>query len=169
MLPRAVRFGLLTTPTTPSLDANVQGAQAAAALVGGTVEILFAGTNGEIDAAFANLVAKRVEALMVIPSALFANRRVQLVNLASRHAIPTIFAGREFVEVGGLMSYAPSITDALRQVGIYVGRILKGEKPAEMPVIHPTKFGLVINLQTARLLGIDIPPGLLAIADEVIE
>jgi putative ABC transport system substrate-binding protein len=109
------------------------------------------------------------DALLVGPSTLFIERRVQLTTLATRHAVPTIYYGREFAEVGELMSYGLSTTDRDRQVGIYTGRILKGEKPADMPVIRATKFEFVINLQTARALGIEVPPGLLATADEVIE
>ena len=169
LLPRATRFGLLVYPDSPSLEINIRDAHAAAASIAGSVEVLSARTNREIDAAFFDLVEKRIEALIVMPSTFFFNRRVQLANLAARHAMPTIYPAREFAEGGGLISYAPNIPDQLRQVGIYVGRILKGEKPAELPVMQPTKFELVINLQTARLLDLAIPPTLLAIADEVIE
>jgi putative tryptophan/tyrosine transport system substrate-binding protein len=170
LLPRGMRFGLLINPNAASaLEANIADTRGAAASIGGIVEVFSAGTNREIDAAFTSLVEKRVEALMVPPAGLFLNRRVQLATLAARHAVPTIFSDRAFAEVGGLMSYAPNLTDQVRQVGIYVGRILKGEKPADLPVMRPTRFELVINQQTARLLGLTVPPTLLAIADEVIE
>jgi putative ABC transport system substrate-binding protein len=118
--------------------------------------------------AFASLVQKRIDALVVGPHSFFRNRRVQLLTLAARHSVPTIFSWRDDAEAGGLMSYG-STFDEYHQVGIYIGRILKGEKPANMPVLQPTKFEFVINLQTAKALGIDIPSTLLALADEVIE
>ena len=133
------------------------------------MEVLKAGTIGEIDNAFANLVQNRTEALCVGPSVLFTNRRVQFATLATRSAIPTIYYSREFVEVGGLMSYGTSETDIHRQLGLYAGRILKGAKPADLPVVQSTKFELVINLTTAKALRLAIPTGILAIADEVIE
>jgi putative ABC transport system substrate-binding protein len=122
-----------------------------------------------IDTVFASLVQKRVDALLVGPGPLFANRRVQLVTLATHHRVPTIYFSREFAEAGGLMSYGTSQTELYRQVGIYVGRILKGEKPADLPILRATKFEFVINLQTAKTLGLAVPPKLLALADEVIE
>jgi putative tryptophan/tyrosine transport system substrate-binding protein len=131
--------------------------------------VLRAGTIDEIDAAFASLVQKRADALLVITSVLFFNRRTQLVTLAARHAVPAIYWTRDFTEASGLMSYGSDVTDQLRQAGIYTGRILKGEKPADLPVMRATKFEFVINLQTAKTLGLSIPSGLLAIADEVIE
>jgi putative ABC transport system substrate-binding protein len=143
--------------------------RSAAAGVGAQVEVLTAGTIGEIDSAFARLVEKKAEALFVTPSAFFTTRRVQLATLATRHAIPTMYIDRAFAEVGGLMSYGARDEDLQRQVGLYVGRILKGEKPADLPVLQPTRFELVINAGTAKALGLTVPPTLLAIADEVIE
>jgi putative ABC transport system substrate-binding protein len=169
LLPRAERFGLLTSPNVPAFETIIAAAQVAAKTIGRPLDVLNASSNREIDEAFARAVENRVEALMVAPYQLFGARRVQLTTLAVRHLMPAIYSGRAFPEVGGLMSYGASFADQHRQVGIYVGRILKGEKPADLPVLQPTKFEFVINLQTARLLGLDIPPGLLAIADEVIE
>jgi putative tryptophan/tyrosine transport system substrate-binding protein len=143
--------------------------QAAAAAIDRQIEFFAASTNRDIDAAFASVVQKRADALLVLPSPLFLDRRVQLVTLATRYALPAIFPFREDAEVGALMSYGSSATDQFRQVGIYTGRILRGEKPADLPVMRSTKFEFVINLQTARTLGITVPPSLLAIADEVIE
>jgi putative tryptophan/tyrosine transport system substrate-binding protein len=123
----------------------------------------------EIDAAFATLARERPDALFVDPNPFFVFRRVQLVNLASRLAVPTIYIDRAFAEIGGLMSYGASLTDAYRQVGVYTARILKGTKPADLPVLQSSKFELVINHQTARMLGLTVPPTLIATADEVIE
>jgi putative ABC transport system substrate-binding protein len=169
LLPRAQRFGLLVNPATPAFQSDIATAQAAATTMGRPLEVLAANTNREIDAAFARAVELRLDALTVAHNQLFDGRRVQLTTLAARHVMPTIFFDRSFAEVGGLMSYAASTTDLFRQSGVYVGRILKGEKPADLPVMQPTKFEFVINLQTARTLGIEVPPTLLAIADEVIE
>ena len=144
-------------------------AQASAKAIGRQIEILTASTNREIDAAFASLVQKRAEALLIGPDVFFTNRRVQLATLAVRHGVPAIYSFREFAEAGGLMSYGTSNADRDRQVGVYAGRILKGEKPADLPVLQPAKFEFVINLQTARTLGLDVPATLLARADEVIE
>jgi putative tryptophan/tyrosine transport system substrate-binding protein len=140
-----------------------------AAGLGCQLDLLTASTIGEIDSAFASLAEKRTEALFISPSVLFTNRLVQFATLSSRHAIPAIYVGRAFPEVGRLMSYGSSEADMHRQVGLYVGRVLKGEKPADLPVLRPTKFELVINAGTAKALGLTVPPTLLAIADDVIE
>ena len=168
-VPGVARIAVLTNSSSPTNDAMVNDVQAAAAAIGLQIEILNAITNRDIDAAFASLAQKQAGALLIFADSLFISRRVQLATLAVKHNVPVIFSFREDVEAGGLMSYGPSITDVNRQVGIYTGRILKGAKPADLPVIRPTKFEFVINMQTARELGIDLPPGVLAIADEVIE
>jgi putative ABC transport system substrate-binding protein len=168
LVPRAVRFAALV-PNAPSHGSTtVTDLEAAASAIGGQIEILPASTSREIDAAFASLEQKRAEALLVSPGALI-DRRVQILTLATRLGLPTVYAWRADAVAGGLMSYGIVITDQFRQSGIYVGRLLKGEKPADLPVLQPTKFELVINLQTARALGLTLPPSLLAIADEVIE
>jgi putative ABC transport system substrate-binding protein len=169
LLPRATRFAVLVNPNNPLAEGDIKNAQASAVAIGRQIEILTATTNREIDAAFASLVQKRADALLIGPDVFFTNRRVQLATLAVRHAVPAIYAFREFAEAGGLMSYGTSGTDRDRQVGVYTGRILKGEKPENLPVLRPTKFEFVINLQTARMLGLEVPPTLLARADEVIE
>jgi putative ABC transport system substrate-binding protein len=169
LLPAATRFALLVNPNNSLAEATIKEAKASAGVIGRQMEILTASTNREIDAAFANLVQKRAEALLIGPDLFFTNRRVQLATLTVRHAIPAIYAFREFADAGGLMSYGTSNTDRDRQVGMYAGRILKGEKPADLPVLQAAKFELVINLQTARTLGIEVPPSLVAQADEVIE
>jgi putative ABC transport system substrate-binding protein len=143
--------------------------QAAAVALGRQLEIFNVRTVAEIDTAFARLVQNRAEALLVTTDALFIDRRLQLVTLAARHAMPTLYPFREFMDVGGLMMYGPNLADRDRQVGIYTGRILKGEKPADLPIVRPTKFEFVINLHTARVLGIEVPPTLLALTDAVIE
>jgi putative ABC transport system substrate-binding protein len=148
---------------------TLRDVEVAARTIGLQIQVLNASTSGEIDAAFANLVRERSDALFVGNDAFFNNRRVQLVHLASRHAVPTTYGGRDFAVAGGLISYGADITDAYREVGVYAGRILKGSKPADLPVVQSTKFELVINHQTARMLGFTVPPSLLARADEVIE
>jgi len=169
LLPGATRFAVLVNPTNPNAEAVSRDAQAAGSVIGRQVEIFTAATPRGIDAAFASLVQKRADALLVSPDPLLDNRRVQIVTLATHHRLPTIYAFRENVEVGGLMSYGSSAADRDRQAGVYAGRVLKGEKPADLPVMRATKFEFVINLQTAAVLGLDIPPTLLARADEVIE
>ena len=169
LLPQATRFAVLVNPDNPLAEIDIKDAQATAATIGGQIEIFTARTNREIDAAFASLVQKRAEALLIGPDVFFTNRRVQLATLAVRHGVPAIYSFREFAEAGGLMSYGTSNTDRDRQVGVYAGRILKGEKPEDLPILQPTKFEFVINLQTARTLGLEVPSTLLARADEVIE
>ena len=133
------------------------------------IQVLNASTSREIDAAFATFLRQRPDALLVSGDGLFTSRRVQMVQLATLHKVPTTFANREFAEVGGLMSYGANVADAWRQAGVYTGRILKGAKAADLPVVQATKFELIINAQTARMLGLTLPPQLLARADEVIE
>jgi putative ABC transport system substrate-binding protein len=169
LVPQALRYGVLVNPTILAFESDTAMAQSAAKTLGVSLEVLTAATSSEIDGAFARAVQQRVEALAISRSQFFLDRRVQLTTLTIRHALPTIFSSSKFAEVGGLMSYAPNSTDQFRQAGIYVGRILKGEKPADLPVMQPTKFDLVINLTTAKALGIEVPPSLLARADEVIE
>jgi putative tryptophan/tyrosine transport system substrate-binding protein len=170
LLPEAARFAALVNPSNLGVaEAWTKETQAAAASIDRQLEILSASTDREIDSAFTSIAPKRVDALLVMPDNLFSTRRIQLVIQAARHGVPVIYYDRSYAEAGGLMSYGANITDAYRQVGVYAGRILKGEKPANMPVLQPTKLELVINMQTARAFGITVPPALLAIADEVIE
>jgi len=168
--PQGTRFSLLVNPNNPTAaEAVAKDVTAAAAIIGRQIEVFTAGSYHEIDTAFAGLVQKGADGLVVGADPLFLTRRVQLATLATRHMVPAIYPWREFPEVGGLMSYGPSQANRFRQVGLYAGRILKGEKPADLPVLQATKFELVINLQTARLLGLEVPPTLIARADEVIE
>jgi len=169
LLQRDARFAVLVNPGNPRIQSVMTDVQAAAAAMGQQLEILTATTRRDISPAFSDAVRKRADALLIIADPLFASRPVQLATLAARHAIPAIYALREFAEVGGLMSYGSSFTDLFRQAGTYTGRVLKGEKPADLPIVQATKFELVINLQTAEALGIDVPATLLALADEVIE
>jgi putative ABC transport system substrate-binding protein len=169
LLPGAVRFALLVNPGFTSGDSTIAEVELAAAAIGKQIEILRATTNLDIDAAFASLAQKRADALLVAPQVLFSTRRVQLVTLAARHAVPTMYYQREYVEAGGLMSYGSSIIDRERLLGVYTGRVLKGEKPTDLPVLRAVKFEFVINLQTAKTIGLDVPPTLVARADEVIE
>jgi putative tryptophan/tyrosine transport system substrate-binding protein len=167
--PSANRFVALVNPNTAFTDAVVKELQTSALEFGLPIEILRASTGREIDAAFANLVQKPGGALLVGPDALFVSRRAQIVTLAARHALLAIYPTRDYAEIGGLMSYGPDLADGYHQTGVYVGRVLKGEKPADLPIVQSTKFELVINLNTARALGLTVPASLLAIADEVIE
>ena len=169
-MPTAARVAVLVNPANASItETTLRDVEPAARAMGLQVQFFNASTSHEIDAAFATIVRERLDALFVAADPYFINRRVQLANLASHHSIYAIYSAREIAEVGGLMSYGTSLTDAVRQVGVYVGRILKGAKPADMPVVQAAKFELVINVQTARMLGLAVPQPLLARADEVIE
>jgi putative tryptophan/tyrosine transport system substrate-binding protein len=170
LIPAAGRFGVLVNPDhRGSTEPMLNDLRAAAGSIGGQLEIVTADTSRAIETAFATLAQRQVDAMLNLPNALFTNRRVQIAILAAHYRLPAVYTAREFVEVGGLMSYGPSFSELFRQVGIYVGRVLKGERPADLPVLRPTKFELVITLPTARLLGLTVPPALLALADEVIE
>ena len=169
LLPTATRFGVLVNPQNPTTESLKKDVEAAAAAIGPQIEFFTANTGVDIDAAFASIVQRRADALVVHPDNLFINRRVQLITLAARHAVPAIYALRPDAEAGGLMSYGTKLADAHRQAGVYTGRILKGAKPTDLPVIQPTKFEFVINLQTAKTIGLTVLPTLLARADEVIE
>jgi putative ABC transport system substrate-binding protein len=169
LVPNAAMMALLVNPNFPSAGAEIRETQAAAHAVGPNLIVLNASTESEIDAAFAKLVQQRVGGLIVTGDPFFVSRREKLVALAAQHGMPTIYVQREFAVTGGLIAYGTSLTDAYRQVGIYAGRILKGAKPGDLPVVQPTKFDFVINLKTAKALGLDIPPKLLTLADEVIE
>ena len=169
LVPAAARVGLLVNPDNANTESVTREVTAAAAAIGKQIDVLHARDSREIEAAFAALVRNRADALLLGPDTVFINRRIQIVTLAARHAIPAVFPVREYAEAGGLMSYGTSLTETYRQLGVYAGRILKGAKPAELPVVQSTKFELVINLPTARALGLDVPPMLLARADEVIE
>ena len=168
LLPKAASFAVLVNPNSRNAKSEITEAQAAGLAIGRQIDILTAGTDREIDMAFASLVQKHTDALVVGPHSFFRNRRAQLLTLAARHAVPTIFPFRDFTEAGGLMSYG-STFDEYHQAGIYIGRILKGAKPADLPVMQASKFEFIINLQTAKALGLDVPDRLLALADEVIE
>jgi putative ABC transport system substrate-binding protein len=169
LVPAATRVSVLVNPNGPTSETTLRDAQSAARAIGLEIQVLNASTSREINAAFATFVRERPDALFVDIDPFFTTRRMQLVHLASHHRVPTTYAGRQFAEVGGLMSYGSNLTDAWRQVGVYTGRILKGAKRADLPVAQATKFELVINAETARMLGLDVPPTLLARADEVIE
>jgi putative tryptophan/tyrosine transport system substrate-binding protein len=169
LLPGAARFAVLIDSHSPNAQALAQDAQDAAAAIGMQMEVLNVGNSRDIDVAFATVSQKGVDAIVMTPDSLFDIRLTQILTLAARYAVPVMYASRSHAAGGGLMSYRAVNDDQFRQVGIYTGRILKGEKPADLPVMRPTKFELVINLQTARILGIEVPPQLLATADEVIE
>jgi putative ABC transport system substrate-binding protein len=169
LVPLAVRVAVLVNPSNAQTETTLRDVEAAARPVGLQIQIAKANTAREIDTAFAAIARDRVDALFVPPDPLFISRRIQLVQLAARHLLPATYPVRDFAEAGGLMSYGTSTADAWRQTGVYTGRILKGAKPAELPVLQPTKFELVINAQTARMLGLNVPDKLLATADEVIE
>jgi putative tryptophan/tyrosine transport system substrate-binding protein len=169
LVPTATAIGVLSNPTSPLAQSEASDVQTAARALGLRVYLENASSERDIDAAFAGFVQQRVNALFVLADAFFVNQRDQLVALAARHALPVSYGQREIAEAGGLMSFGPSQTDVYRLVGVYTGRVLKGEKPSDLPVMQPTKFELVINLKTANTLGLAIPPNVLSTADEVIE
>jgi putative ABC transport system substrate-binding protein len=169
LLPPATRFAVLVNQTSPNSEALTRDAQAAAASIGRQVSVLAASNSKEIDAAFATMAQERTDALVVNGNAFLNSRRVQIVTLAAVHHLPAIYGDRSIAEIGGLMSYGTDNAYHYYQTGLYAGRILKGEKPGDLPVIRASKFELVLNLQTARSIGVEVPPSLVAIADEVIE
>jgi ABC-type uncharacterized transport system substrate-binding protein len=169
LLPGVTRVTALVNPTTPLAESALKDIEPAARAMGMQIKVLNASSSGEINAALATFVHERPDALFVSADSVFTTRRVQLVHLATRYAVPASYFAREFPEVGGLMSYGSNQSDNYRQVGIYAGHILKGAKPADLPVVQASKFELVINAETARTLGLTVPPTLLARADEVIE
>jgi putative ABC transport system substrate-binding protein len=168
-VPAAAVIGILVNPNNPSAEFDAKDASIAAQALGLKLHVLTASTEGDLDAAFTTLDQLRVGALLVISDPFFDTRRDRLVALSGRHRIAASYAWRDFVVAGGLMSYGTSLTDAYRQAGIYAARILKGEKPGDLPVEQPTKFELVINLKTAKALGLNVPPSMQLLADEVIE
>jgi putative tryptophan/tyrosine transport system substrate-binding protein len=168
LVPKATTIAVLVNPS-PDVEGERRDVQAAAQAIGQQLIIVDANSDRDIETAFATFVDRGADALFVSTGAFMISNRERLVALAARHGLPASFAARETVVAGGLMSYGTSLTDALRQVGVYTGRILRGEKPADLPVMRPTKFEFVLNLRTAKALGLEIPPTLLALADEVIE
>jgi len=169
LIPAAARVGLLVNPKFRATERAMRDVTTAASAIGLQVDVVQASDSREIESVFGTLVHNKADALLVGPGAFFVGRRLQLAILAARHALPAVYNVREYPEAGGLMSYGTNVRDAYRQIGVYVGRILKGAKPADLPVMQSSKFELVINLPTARALGIEVPPNLLARADEVIE
>jgi putative ABC transport system substrate-binding protein len=169
MVPKAVRVAVLLNPLATSAKTTLQVVQEIARVIGLQIDVLNASTSREIDAAFASLARGRPDALFVAAGGFFSSRGVQIATLATRYRIPAAYAGREYVAAGGLMSYGTDTADMFRQVGVYTGNILKGAKPADLPVQQATKFEFVINLQTAKLLGIEVPETLLATADELMK
>ena len=170
LVPGAARVAVLVNPANPTVtETTLREMESAARAMGLQIHVLNASTSREINTAFATFVSERPDALFVGLDPFLNSRRVQLVNLASRHALPATFSNRDIAEIGGLMSYGTNLADAYRQLGVYTGRVLKGASPADLPVVQSTKFELVINAETARMLGLTVPPSLLATADEVIE
>jgi putative ABC transport system substrate-binding protein len=169
LVPQTTLIAVLRNPTRADAADQLQDMQETVRALGKQVLVLDASTDGEIEACFATLVQQRADALIVLADAFISSRRDHIVALAARRALPAIYSLREFAVAGGLMSYSASITDAWRQVGVYAGRILKGAKPADLPIMQSTRFEFVINLNTAKAFGLSFPPGLLSIADEVIE
>jgi putative tryptophan/tyrosine transport system substrate-binding protein len=169
LMPSAALIGVLINPESPSIETQLNDVRAAARTLGQQIHIVKASNDREIDAAFATLVQRKVTAVLVCSNAYFISRRDQIVALAAQHAIPTMYDQHDFAAAGGLMSYGTDVAEAYRLMGVYAGRILKGEKAADLPVQQSTKFELVINLKTAKALRLEIPPALSARADEVIE
>ena len=170
LVPKAVRVAVLVNPANaPAAETTLRDVQEAARAIGLQIHVLNASTSREIDAAFATLARERPDALFVAPDAFFTSRRVQIATLAARDRIPAAYANRDYVAAGGLMSYGTDLADRFRQIGVYTGKILNGAKPADLPVVQSTKFEFVINLKTAKALGLTIPETLLATADEVIQ
>ena len=170
LAPQATRFVALVSPNAVNTDAIVKEVHASVPILGSPVEILYAGTSDrDIEAAFANLSQRPGAALLVTVDPFFFDRRALIVALAARHALPTVYFRREYADIGGLISYGTNVDNLFELTGIYTGRVLRGEKPADLPVLQPTKLDMVINLSTAKALSIDVPPTLLALADEVIE
>jgi putative ABC transport system substrate-binding protein len=164
-----VKVAVLVDPAAPPTSTTLLDVEGAARTMGLRIQVLNASSSDEINRAFAALARERPDALFVGPGFLFNSRRVQLVHLATLHKIPATYSDRQYTEAGGLMSYGANIADAHRQIGVYAGRILKGAKPADLPVVQSSKFELCINAESARMLGLTVPPSLLATADEVIE
>jgi putative tryptophan/tyrosine transport system substrate-binding protein len=170
LLPKATRIGVLVNPTNVEIaERTVKDVNAAADPLGLQIHVLNASNGNEIDAAFKTLVNNHADGLLVGPDAFFVSRRVQIAILAARHMMPAIYTISDYADAGGLISYGTDVADSLRQQGVYVGRILKGTKPTDLPVVQSTKFKLVINLRTAKALGLEVPATLLSRADEVIE
>jgi ABC-type uncharacterized transport system substrate-binding protein len=169
LIPAAALVGFLVNPNNPNAESDSNSARMAADALGRNLLVVSARTSDEVESGFATLTQQQVRALLVSADPLFISRRERLVALAARHGVPTMYNAREYALAGGLVTYGPDEADAFRQAGVYVGRILKGERPSDLPVLQATKFELAINLKTARALGLDVPPSLLARADEVIE
>ena len=169
LVPAPAAIAMLVNPTSPYVEAETADVKASARVLGRQLRVLNAGTAQEIDAAFATLVQQRAGALLVSGDPFFDSERDRLVALAARYSVPAIYQWREFATIGGLISYGTSILDAYRQAGVYVGKILKGATPADMPVLQPTRFETVVNLKTAKALGVAVPDKLIVAADEVIE
>ena len=169
LVPKATNFALLVNPTSPDADAQSRELQAAASAVGMQVRVFQAGSDSDIDIAFAAMVERSTHALVVQADPFFTNRRDRLVTLANLHAIPAMYPFREFATVGGLITYGADIAEVFREIGVYTGRILNGQRPADLPVLQPTKFDLVINLKTAKALGITVPLTLQVAANGMVE